>query len=78
MSDKFKFELNREGVRQLLQSKEMQDGLVQYAKSVQNRAGEGYSVFVGRNRANVSVETNNDKAVRDNLEKNTLLRSIRG
>ena len=75
---KFKFELNREGVRALLQSKEMQDGLVQYAKSVQNRAGEGYNVYVGRNRANVSVQTSNDKAVQDNLEKNTLLRSLKG
>ena len=74
----FKFELDRAGVRELLQSEEMQDVLTSYAKSVQNRAGEGYSIHVGRNRANVSVQTVDDNAMRDNLEKNTLLRSLRG
>lgn len=76
MANNFKFELNKEGVRQLLQGKEMQQALITYAKTVQNRAGDGYSVHVGRNRANVSVRTNDDAAVKDNLEKNTLLRSL--
>lgn len=74
----FKFELNREGVRELMQSEEMQSVLVSYAKSIKNRAGEGYNVYVGKTRANVSVETKDDDAVKDNLEKNTLLRSLRG
>ena len=76
MADNFKFELNRDGVRQLLQSDEMVAVLKKHAQSVQNRAGKGYSVHVGRNRANVSVRTSTDEAVRDNLEKNTLLRSL--
>ena len=76
MSD-FKFELNRKGVRELLKSEEMQEVLMSYAKSVQNRAGEGYSIHVGKNRANVSVQTIDDNGMRDNLEKNTLLRSLR-
>lgn len=73
----FKFELNRDGVRELMQSDEMQKVLISYATSVKNRAGEGYSVHVGKTRANVSVETKDDDAVKDNLEKNTLLRSMR-
>lgn len=77
MSD-FKFELNKEGVKQLMQSEEMQKVLIGYAKSVQNRAGEGYDVHVGKTRANVSIQTNSSEAMQDNLEKNTLLRSVRG
>lgn len=76
--DNFKFELNRDGVRQLMQSSEMQAVLKTYATSIQNRAGEGYDVYVGKTRANVSVRTRDDKAVQDNLEKNTLLRSLKG
>lgn len=73
-----KFELDREGVGRLLKSQEMQDALAHYAKSVKNRAGDGYDIHVGKTRANVSVRTVNDEAVKDNLEKNTLLRSLRG
>ena len=43
MSD-FKFVLNREGVRELMQSQEMQDVLVDFASQVAERAGDGYDV----------------------------------
>ena len=76
MSD-FVFKLNREGVRELLQSPETQDVLISFADQVSSRAGEGYSVHVGPNRANVSVVADTDEAVADNLDQNTLEKSIR-
>lgn len=73
----FKFVLNRAGVRELMQSQEMQDVLVSYAGAVADRAGDGYDVYVGRNRANVSVGTATEEAYYDNLDHNTLEKSIR-
>ena len=73
----FRFELNRAGVRELLQSQEMQDVLVDFAEQVANRAGDGYSVYVGTNRANVSVRTETEEAMADNLDHNTLEKAIR-
>ena len=57
--------------------KEMQDVLVSFADQVSSRAGEGYSVHVGPTRANVSVAADTDDAVADNLDNNTLEKSIR-
>ena len=76
MSD-FKFTLNRDGVRELMQSQEMQDVLVEFAGQVAERAGDGYSVYVGTTRANVSVRTETEEAMADNLDHNTLEKSIR-
>lgn len=76
MSDKLKFKLNYAGVGQLLKSKEMQDVLKSYADEIGARAGDGYDVYVGRTRANVSVMT--EEAAQDNLENNTLLKAVRG
>ncbi len=76
MSD-FKFVLNRAGVRELMQSQEMQDVLVEFASQVAERAGDGYDVYIGVNRANVSVGTATEEAMADNLEHNTLEKSIR-
>lgn len=76
MSD-FKFVLDRAGVRELMQSQEMQDVLVEYASQVADRAGDGYSVYVGITRANVSVRTETEEAMADNLDHNTLEKAIR-
>lgn len=73
----FKFTLNRAGVRELMQSQEMQDVLVEFAGSVADRAGDGYDVYIGKNRANVSVATATEEAYNDNLDNNTLEKSIR-
>ena len=75
---KMKFELDINGLRELMKSAEMQSVLISYASAVQNRAGDDYSVYVGRTRANVSVRTDNDNAVQDNYENNTLLKAVRG
>ena len=76
MSD-FKFVLNRAGVRELMQSQEMQDVLVEFAGQVAERAGDGYDVYIGINRANVSVRTATEEAMADNLDHNTLEKAIR-
>ena len=74
---KMKFELNRSGVADLMKSAEMQSVLIGYAGDVKDRAGEGYDVHVGPNRANVSVRTETDAAIQDNLDNNTLLKAVR-
>ncbi|MBQ5477955.1 MAG: hypothetical protein IIT64_09185 [Bacteroidaceae bacterium] len=76
MSD-FKFVLNRAGVRELMQSQEMQDVLVDFAQQVAEKAGDGYDVYIGINRANVSVRTATEEAMADNLDHNTLEKAIR-
>jgi len=72
-----RFVLNRDGVKELMQSQEMQDVLVDFAGQVAERAGDGYSVYVGITRANVSVGTATEAAKADNLDHNTLEKSIR-
>lgn len=75
-----KFKLNRAGVRQLMQSAEMQSVLREKASQIQNRCGDGYEhdVMVGKNRANAMVRATTSKAKRDNMDNNTLLKAVRG
>ena len=76
----FKFELNSAGVRELLQSPEMLNVLKEYAEGIKGRAGDGYEVSAfspGKTRVNASVYAATEKAQRDNLENNTLLKAVR-
>ena len=75
---KFKFELDRAGVRELLQSEGVMSVLSSEANSRAASLGEGYSVntYVGRNRCNAEICAETPEAQRDNLENNTLLRTI--
>ena len=75
---KVKFELNREGVRQLLKGDAMQSLLSDKASQAANRAGSGYKsdLHVGVNRANASVFADTYEAERDNLKNNTILKSL--
>ena len=50
---------------------------MEHAKSIATRAGEGYDVFVGKTRANVSVYTATESAMKDNLDNNTLEKAVR-
>lgn len=79
MSD-FRFELDREGVRELLLSDEMAEVCESHAREIQQRAGDGYelSVYKGRNRVNASVHAETDEALHDNYENNTLLKALGG
>lgn len=74
-----KFELNRNGVAELLKSPAMIEILREKARGIQEAAGDGYEIssYVGKNRANVSVKTKTKKAIRDNNKNNTLLKAMR-
>ena len=75
---KLKVELNRAGVRELLQSEEMMEVCEEYASEVMQRVGSGYelSKHTGKNRVNVSVQAATIEAIQDNLDNNTLLKAI--
>lgn len=76
--DKFKFELNRDGVRDLLRGKAMQEHLGNKARTAAASCGAGYesSTYVGKNRANASISAESHKAKKDNLKNNTILKSL--
>lgn len=73
-----KFVLNKDGVRELLQSEAMQSILNDYAESASSRAGEGYNseVHMGKKRAYANVYAETYEAKQDNLDNNTLLKSL--
>ena len=75
-----KFELNREGVRELLRSQEMMNVCEGYAKSALGRLGGGYDVttLTGRNRVNAEVAATSYAARKENAESNSILKAIRG
>lgn len=77
---KVHFKLNKEGVRQLLQSEEMKGVCQGYASAIQGRCGEGYEVttFTGKTRVNASVHAATVEARRENAKNNTLLKAVRG
>lgn len=76
---KFKFELNRSGVRALMQSEEMQSILKDKANNALNSLGEGYKsdTYVGKTRANAMVYADTYQAKRDNLKNNSILKAVR-
>lgn len=79
MSDKVRIELNSEGVRELLRSPGIAAACQAQASAIAGRAGEGYrvSTYIGVNRANASVITETDAAIRDNMKNNTLLKAVK-
>lgn len=77
---KVKFQLNRNGVRELLKSSEMQSICLDYANSALGRLGPGYEVssHSGRNRVNAEVKAETFAAKRDNLKNNSILKAVKG
>lgn len=75
-----KVELNHEGIRDMLRSPEAKAICEKQAKDVQSRLGEGYVVssYTGEGRVNASVLAESDKAKRDNMKNNTILKAMRG
>ncbi|MCK1219600.1 hypothetical protein [Streptococcus uberis] len=75
---KFVFKLNRSGVAELMKSQAMQDVLKSHAKTIKERAGDGYEqdIYIGKNRANAMVKAESFKARKDNSENNTLLKAV--
>lgn len=74
-----KFKLNSSGVRQLLQSAEMQNVLAAKATEIKTRAGDGFEqdTYVGKTRANAMVYADTYEAKRNNSKNNTLLKAVR-
>lgn len=83
--DNFHFELNREGVKELLKSSQMQQICGEHAQKVLSRANGttsdgGYEAenVVGANRCWSTVRASTPKAVASNLKHNTLLKALGG
>lgn len=75
----FKFELNRSGVRELLQSGAMKSVVESYASGIRNRCGPEYGQdsYVGKTRVNAMVYPETVHAYFSNLKHNTLLRAMK-
>ena len=73
-----KFELNKDGVKQLMQSGEMMSVCREYANAAMASLGNGYEVsdMVGKTRVNVQITATSFKARKENLENNTILKSL--
>lgn len=77
---KVRFELNREGVRDLLRSKEMMDVCQEYANNALGKLGDGYEVttHTGTNRVNAQVAAVTYAAEKENLSDNTIIKAVFG
>lgn len=77
---KVRFELNRNGVRDLLRSPEMMAVCQQYANRALSSLGPGYEVntMTGRNRVNAEVQAVTYAARKENLKDNTILKALGG
>ncbi len=71
--------LNRAGVRKLLKSSEMQDGLSQIAFSAKERLGEGYEAgcFTAKTRVVAQVSAVSIDAIKENAGTNSLLKALK-
>ena len=74
------FELNEDGVAELLKSEEMQAVLQKEASKVLRRLNKGYGSTPGMTsqRAKITVGTRSHQAAADNLKNNTLLKALGG
>jgi hypothetical protein len=77
---KVRFELNREGVRDLLRSKEMMNVCQEYANNALGKLGDGYEVttHTGTNRVNAQVAAVTYAAKKENLSDNTIIKAVFG
>lgn len=71
--------LRRKGIRELMTSDEIAEVVENIAKDVQATAGDGYiyNVHKGKKRVNASVHPHTPKASHDNMENNTLMKSVK-
>ena len=74
----FRFELNRDGVRDMMKSSEMMSICEGYANRAQSQLGDGYAVttHVGKSRVNASVMAETYKARAENAENNSILKAV--
>lgn len=80
MSNKIKFVLNRDGVKQLLQSNEIVNMMKDCANNGINNVAslDDYEIetYMGKKRANVSISAKTKKGEMDNFNNNTLLKAL--
>ena len=74
----FHFELNRSGVRKLLKSKEMQNGLSSVAFAAQSRL-DGYtaSYYTADTRAVAEISADSLSARKENADTNSILKALK-
>lgn len=74
----YRFELNRDGVRQIMQNAEMKALLDDTAQHIARSAEGDYKVdtITGRTRANAEVACASTETYYDNLRNNTLLKAM--
>ena len=74
----FRFELNRDGVRDMMKSPEMMAICKGYADSARSQLGDGYEVttHVGKSRVNASVMAETYNARAENAENNSILKAV--
>lgn len=74
-----RFTLNRSGVRELLKSQEVMAVCKEHADAAHAALGDGYTVttHVGKNRVNAEVAATTQKAHRECMENNTILKALR-
>lgn len=75
-----RIELNRDGVRELLRSKEMMAICEDHANKALERLGEGYvaTTMTGKNRVNASIYAESYEARKENAENNTIIKALGG
>lgn len=75
-----KFELNKEGVRELLTSREMLAICSEYANKALGRLADGYEVstHTGQNRVNAEIAAVTTEARKENMEDNSILKALGG
>lgn len=75
----FKFVLNRQGVRELLQSEGVKNVVEEKASGVLGRVGVGFSMNsrVGKTRVNAMVYPETKEAFYRNLKTNILLKALK-
>ena len=78
---KVRIVMNRSGMNELLHSAGIESALMSAANAVQGRAGNDYAVSTPirmPSRSIVRVGATNYHGVKDNLDNNTLLKSLHG
>lgn len=78
MAQRVRVKLNREGVRALLQSSEVQNDLARRARAIAAAAGPGHDVNVGKGaqRARAEVVTETFEAMAKEARDRNLTRSV--
>lgn len=80
MAKNLKVVLNSRGVREMLKSDEMLQICKDHAYAACSRLGEGHEVTYrkGKKRANAEVAAVSQRAKKENLRKNTIMKAVRG